>query len=128
MQQHPWLESSLAVRTWLLLLIPIPPLNTYGSYKYLGVFENDRFKESLMKEIIVMSYKNRIKKLLKSSLNAQNLILFINMWAVRLVRYTAGLVKWTQMEIRALDIYTMKLLTMYKCFSMKDDVDRLYVP
>ena len=29
---------------------------------------------------------------------------------------------------RALDISTRKLLTMYKCFSMKDDVDRLCVP
>jgi len=40
----------------------IPSLNTYDSYKYLGVFENDKFKESLVKEIIVSSYKKRIKK------------------------------------------------------------------
>ena len=46
----------------------IPALNTYDSYKYLGVFENDQFKESLVKEIIVSSYKKRIKKLLTSAL------------------------------------------------------------
>ena len=106
----------------------IPSLNTYDSYKYLGVFENDKFKEGLVKEIIVSSYKKRIKKLLKSSLNGCNLISAINLWAIPLVRYTAGLIKWTQTEIRTLDVSTRKLLTLYKCFGMKDDVDRLYVP
>ena len=96
--------------------------------KYVGLFENDQFKESLVKEIIVSSYKERIKKLLRSALNARNLILGINMWAIPLVRYTTGLIKWTQTEMKTLDISTRKLLTMYKCFSMKDDINRLYVP
>ena len=74
----------------------IPSLNTYDSYKYLGVFENDKFKEGLVK-------------------------------AIPLVRYTAGLIKWTQAEIRTLDVSTRKLLTLYKCFGMKDDVDRLRI-
>ena len=50
------------------------------------------------------------------------------MWAIPLVHYTAGLIMWTQIEIRALDISTKKLLTLFKCFSMKDGIDRLYVP
>jgi len=94
----------------------IPALNTLDSYKYL------------VKDLIVSSYKKRIKKLLKSSLNARNLIVAINVWAIPLVRYTAGLIKWTQAEVRALDISTRMMLNMYKCFSMKDDIDRLYVP
>jgi len=55
---------------------------------------------------------------LKSSLNAQNFILAINVWAIPLVCYTAGLIKWTQAEVRTLDISTRKMLNMYKCFSM----------
>ena len=50
------------------------------------------------------------------------------MWAIPLVRYTAGLIMWTHAEIRTLVTSTRKLLTLYKCFGMKDDVDRLYVP
>ena len=30
-------------------------------------------------------------------------------------------------EVKALDIFTRKMLNMYKYFSMKDDVDKLYV-
>jgi len=67
-----------------------------------------------------------IRKGSKSSLNGGNLISAINMCAIPLVCYTAGLIKWTQTE--TLDISTRKLLTLYKCFGMKDDVDRLYVP
>jgi len=79
----------------------IPILNTYDSYKYLDVFENDKFKESLMKEIIVSSYKKRIKRLLKSFF----LMVKILLWPLicGLVCYTAGLINWTQREIRALE-------------------------
>jgi len=52
----------------------------------------------------------------------------INMWAVPLLRYTGGILKWSQAELKAIDISTRKLLALYKCFNVNDDVDRLYVP
>ena len=45
----------------------IPALNFIDSYKYLGMLENERCKETLVKDLNVSSYKKRIKKLLKSS-------------------------------------------------------------
>ena len=104
----------------------IPALNSFDSYKYLGVFELDQFKEKRMKEIIVSSYRRRIRKLLKSALNGQNLILAINMWALPLIRYTAGIIKWSLCELKQLDISTRKLLALYRCFNTNDDVNRLY--
>ena len=38
-----------------------------------------------------------------------------------------GIVKWTQEEMRTLDVSTRKLLLMYKCFNVNDDIHRLYV-
>ena len=61
------------------------------------------------------NYKKRIRKVLKSSLNGSNVIVAINTWAVPLICYTAGVEKWTQAEMKALDISTRKLLAMYKC-------------
>ena len=52
----------------------------------------------------------------------------MNVWAIPILRYTAGIVNWTRAELKSLDISTRKLLTMYKCFSQIDDVDRLYTP
>ena len=71
----------------------IPALNVYDSYKYLGVFELDQFKEKHMKKIIIATYRKRIRTLLKSALNGQNLISAINKWALPLIRYTAGILK-----------------------------------
>jgi len=45
-----------------------------------------------------------------------------------LMGYTAGIVKWTQAEIIALNVSTRKLLTLHKYFSMTNDLHRLYAP
>ena len=56
------------------------------------------------------------------------MIVAINTWAVPLIRYTAGVVKWTQAGMEALDVSTRKLLAMHKCFNVNDNIHRLYVP
>jgi len=106
----------------------IPAMNAPDSYKYLGVFELDQLKERLMKDIIIAKYRRRVRKLLKSALNGQNIIAAINMWAMPLMRYSGGVVKWSQVELKQLDISTRKLLALHKCFNFNDDIDRLYVP
>jgi len=57
----------------------IPAVNAPDSYKYLGVFELDQLKEKMMKDTIITTYRRRICKLLKSTLNGQNMISAINM-------------------------------------------------
>ena len=69
-----------------------------------------------------------MKELLKSKLNAGNLVKAINCWAVASVRYSAAIVDWTKEEQRQFDRKTRKLLTMHGGFHPKSDVDRLYLP
>ena len=64
---------------------------------------------------------------LKSKLNGKNKIQAINTWAVVVMRYGAGIIKWTDNELRTLDRKTRKILTMYGAFHTKSDVDRLYL-
>jgi len=52
----------------------------------------------------------------------------LNTCAVSLIRYSGGIVKWTQEEFCRLDVDTRKLLTMHEAFSKNRDVDRLYIP
>ena len=49
--------------------------------KYLGVLEIDQVLHGEMKERIRTSYYDRLKKLLKSKLNAGDLIKAIKCWA-----------------------------------------------
>jgi len=108
--------------------VTIPALDVLDSYKYLGLFENEVIKDSKIKLLVTSNYKKRVRKILKSALNGRNVIIAINTWAIPLIRYTAGIVKWTQAEIKALDVSTRKLMTLHKCFSINDDIHRLYVP
>ena len=43
------------------------------------------------------------------------------------MRYSGGVIKWFQVELKQLDSGTRKLLALYKYFNFNDDIDRLYV-
>ena len=51
----------------------------------------------------------------------------INAWAVTILRYGAGILRWNVEEIKGLSRKTRKLLTINKDISSKSDVDRLYL-
>ena len=96
-------------------------------YKYLGIVELDGIKEKDMKERFTKEYKRRIKLILKSNLNRRNTISAMNIWAVAVMRYGAGIVKWTKEELEKIDRQTRKIMTMNGALHPKSDTDRLYV-
>jgi len=83
----------------------------------------DSLKHQQMKSNLTKEYKKRVRKLLHSKLTSKNLILAINTYAVPLL---GGIVKWTQAELKHLDVCTRKFLTMFGGFSRNGDVDCLY--
>ena len=105
----------------------IRTLEEKETYKYLGIFEADTFKEVQMKDTIRKENLRRTRKLLETKLSSRNLIKGINTWAVPLVRYSGPFLMWTREELRQMDQRTRKLMTMHKALHPRDDVDRLYV-
>ena len=71
-------------------------------YKCLGIFELDRIKESEMKKQMGDEYL-RCTLVMKSRLNSKNEIMAANRWAVSLMRYGAGILKWASEEFKVLD-------------------------
>ena len=69
-----------------------------------------------------------MRKVLKSKLYGGNSIRAINSWAVPVIRYTVGIVDWTQAELEDLDRKTRKLMTANHALHPQSDVDRLYLP
>ena len=69
-----------------------------------------------MKENFRRKYLKRPKLIMKSKLNGRNKIIAINTWAVSLMRYGAGIVKWTKNELDDIDRKTRKVLTLNKEF------------
>ena len=86
-------------------------------YKYLGIIELDKIKETEMKQKITKEYKRRQRLILKSRLNGINKVTVINTWAVAIFRYWAGII----------DRKLRKIMTMYGVLHPKSDIGRLYV-
>ena len=98
-----------------------------NGYKYLGILEYNKIKESKMKENFRREYLRRTKLIMKSRLNGRNKIIAINTWAVSLIRYGAGIVKWTKSKLDEIDRKTRKVMTMNKELHPGSTVDRFYV-
>ena len=64
---------------------------------------------------------------MKIKLNGKNKIIAINTWTVSLMRYGAGIVKWTKIELDEIDKKTRKVLALNKELHPRSDVDRLHV-
>ena len=96
-------------------------------YKYLGILETDGVKHEEMKDQIKKEYIRKVRNILKSKLNGGNIVSNINSKAVSIVRYGAGVISWTKMELEELDRRTRKLMAMYRAHHPKADVNRLYL-
>ena len=81
-----------------------------------------------MKEVTTRTYLQRVKKILKSQLDGKSTFQAINTWAVPVIRYSAGIVDWTQGELQELDRKTRQKLKLSGSHHPQADVDRLYIP
>ena len=96
-------------------------------YRYLGILELDKIKENEMKEVFRREYLRRVNLVMKSKLNGKNKIMAINTWAVSLMRYGAGILKWNKNELQQIDRKTRKVMTINKGLHPRSDVARIYV-
>ena len=103
-------------------------LNLDETYKYLGILQTDEFKHTQVKKKTLSKYNKRVRKILKSKLNGGNIIKAFNSWAVPVVRYTAGIIDWTQAELEDLDRKTRTLMSAQHALHPQSDVNRLYLP
>jgi len=98
-----------------------------GGYKYLGVLEGADIMQREMKEKVRNEYLRRVKLVAKSKLYGGHVFRAINAWAIGVVRYSAGILEWSDKELKKMDVRTRKLLTMFGVFHQKGSVPRLYL-
>ena len=76
-----------------------------------------------MKRQLRKEYKRRVKLILSSKLHGRNKVMAVNTWAVAMLRYGGGVLKWTTEE---LDGKSGKVMTMYGSLHRKSDINSLY--
>jgi hypothetical protein len=70
------------------IILIIKNLNKGEFYKYLGINQSNHIQHSIIKENLEKQYYLRIKSILKSKLNGNNLIKAVNTYAVPLLTYS----------------------------------------
>ena len=106
----------------------IPELEPDKGYKYLGILEAEDIMHNEMKEKIKKEYYWRVRQLTSSKPNGGNTIRAINSRAVSLVRYSAGILKWTKDELKAMDSKTRNIMAMNRMYHPQSDTNRLSIP
>jgi hypothetical protein len=97
------------------------------TYKYLGIKESEGIQHQQVKERLKQEQRRGLRMILKSELNARYKITAIGALAVPVLRYSFGIINWRIEGIKQTDRKTRKMLTMYKMYHPKVDIDRLYV-
>ena len=65
---------------------------------------------------------------MKSLLNGKKKIKAANTWAVSLMWYGAGTIKWNKEELQEIDRKSRKIMTMNKELHLRRDVAKIYLP
>ena len=105
--------------------LEIYELQVEDSYKYLGLDEDIAHKGELNKNRFKTEYLNRVLKIWKSELHSKNKIQAQNVFAVRIITGTFGVLDWTKEEVSDINVKTRKLLTCTGNFHGNSNVDRL---
>ena len=72
------------------------------TYKCLGNYESEGIHNQKMKEMWKKEYSRRLKMILKLELNAKHKITATGVLAVRVLRYSFGMINWRLEEIKKL--------------------------
>jgi hypothetical protein len=108
----------------------IKNLNKGEFYKYLGINQSNHIQHSIIKENLEKQFYLRIKSILKSKLNGNNLIKTVNTYAVPLLNYeySFGVIKWSKTNLQNINIQTRVLFTKFCKHHPKSAIDRFNLP
>ena len=106
----------------------IEELKCLETYKYLGVIQNNIIDHTQQKGQFLELYRKRVTKILNSKLSRKNSIIAIKTWAVPILTYSFGTLKWSNADLNELDRTTRRLLTKFRRLHPSSSATRLYTP
>lgn len=97
-------------------------------YKYLGIQQSFRINQKIVKKFISNETIGRVHKITKSKLKGKFLIKAINTYAIPVMTYSFGVIKWTETELLELQRKIRTTLTKYQCHHPKSCLERMVLP
>lgn len=94
-------------------------------YKYLGYRQLKGIDHTLTKQTLNTEYRRRINVLCKTQLSSKHLIKALNTFAIPILTYSFGVIKWSKTEIAQLERTTRTTLTKHNNHHPKAAIERL---
>ena len=66
-----------------------------------------------MRKKVPTEYFRRLRKVLESNLNGENLVQEVNTWAASLLRYSVAFISWRKRQLHDIDRKTRTLFAIY---------------
>ena len=80
-------------------------------YKYLGIEQSNMIDHKTLKEKVLKKFYSRLNLLCKQQLTGRNIIRAINTFAIPLLTYSFGIIKWSNTDIKNIEIKTRGIMT-----------------
>lgn len=103
-------------------------MHTVDTYKYLGAQQSRRIEHSQMKNELRTEFSRRVRKILKTGLNAKNYIKAINTYAVPVLSYSFGILSWSNTNAEGLQRKVRVLMTKARKHHPKSAIERVTLP
>jgi hypothetical protein len=97
-------------------------------YEYLGLKQSNRFNQKIIKKAIIQETIGRVHKITKSKLKGKFLVKAINSFAIPVLTYSFGVIKWTETELQDIQRKIRTTLTKYQCHHPKSCIERMVLP
>jgi len=91
------------------------------------MLQKQKVEHSFLKKIFTEKYRWRVTKILNTKLSARNQSTELNTWAIPVLTYSFGIIKWTETDHEAVYRLTRRLLTKFRCLNPKSYII-LYLP
>lgn len=124
MEKGRWTDS---VQTETLNNEIIEHMQPHETYKYLGFQQSTRLDHTLIKKQLGEKYKHRLTDILKSRLNSGNLTKAVNAYAIPIITYSFGIIRWTRTDLEAINRLNRSEMTKYRKHHPKSCVERVTI-
>lgn len=97
-------------------------------YKHLGFKQSIKIDHSPTKREVKEEFSKRLKNIMRSGLNSKNLTRAINSYAIPVLTYSFGIIKWSETDLQGLETLIRTTLTKYRNHHPKSAIQRISLP
>lgn len=106
----------------------IQMMSSEDTYKYLGIAQSNKIDHTNIKKHLTDQYKQRLKTVLKTKLTAKNMVKAINTYAIPILTYSFGVIKWSKTDLESLNRMTRTNLTKFRAHHPSASLQRITLP